>query len=259
MDSPVFSILNCLAGGVVLSVALCHMLPEAHEQIEGYLQDQKESIREYPFAFLGAGVSLIFLVCLEQAIMGSGDNHFHQQHDHPRYDETGPLHDSSVSRTSSMIFEQDAAGKIARSGATVFLIALSTHSLLEGLGLGASIDSSGFVTALIAVVSHKMLAALALGLSVHGAHFPRLLTVVLIAAFSIATPFGIAIGILAGELNHVGELVSGVLSSLSAGSFLFIALVELIPEELSKPEKKGLKLTAITVGFGLMSLMAMYA
>lgn len=44
-----------------------------------------------------------------------------------------------------------------------------------------------------------------------------------------------------------------------AGTFLYVAFMEVIPRELRDPSHVPLKLLALLTGFGLMSLLAVWA
>lgn len=45
----------------------------------------------------------------------------------------------------------------------------------------------------------------------------------------------------------------------NAGTFLYVAYMEVIPKELRDPSNMALKLTALLTGFCLMSLLAVWA
>ena len=58
---------------------------------------------------------------------------------------------------------------------------------------------------------------------------------VLLYAFSLATPIGIAIGLM---LQGTNEMVEIVFSSFAGGTFVYIAASEVIVEEFSIPGRK---------------------
>jgi len=45
----------------------------------------------------------------------------------------------------------------------------------------------------------------------------------------------------------------------TAGTFLYVAFMEVIPRELSQPSHHTLKLAMLMAGFGAMSLLAVWA
>lgn len=109
------------------------------------------------------------------------------------------------------------------------------------------------------VSAHKGLAAYALGASVvqSGASTRRFWAV--IGLFSAATPLGIALGFAFSEVSSGAG--GAAMSALAAGTFLYVALAEVIPRELSVPndDLRSYKLLALVTGFALMSLLAIWA
>lgn len=81
---------------------------------------------------------------------------------------------------------------------------------------------------------------------------------VVVCLFAAATPLGIAIGYASSVLGH--GPVSAAMSALASGTFLYVALNEVIPKELEHPDGHRLaKVAALLLGFGLMSLLAVWA
>jgi zinc transporter ZupT len=120
----------------------------------------------------------------------------------------------------------------------VLAAALSFHSLMEGMALGASRPSqSQFLALLAAILTHKFFAAFALGnsLSIAASTIqgkkPAMSAAV---GFALTTPIGAIFGMALSSsiLPQAGRVVSAGLSSVSAGIFLYIALVELVAEDL---------------------------
>ena len=73
----------------------------------------------------------------------------------------------------------------------------------------------------------------------------------MIFLFSLFTPFGVAIGW--GLLEDSNEMVEIWMTSLAAGTFLYIACSEIIVEEFSVPSHRFLKLFAYLVGIAIIS------
>lgn len=78
-----------------------------------------------------------------------------------------------------------------------------------------------------------------------------------IALFACATPIGILLGYVFAE--HGGGGVGAALSALAAGTFIYVALMEVVPKELEDGSHRGKKMVAMLIGFGLMSLLAVWA
>ena len=108
----------------------------------------------------------------------------------------------------------------------VLLLALSVHSIFEGIALGISKHEKDVLNLALAIVIHKGAASTSLGISLIKA-FPddkRLITW-LMFTFGCATPVGVIIGML---LVDSGELTEIIFNSLAAGTFIYIACSEVI-------------------------------
>lgn len=113
----------------------------------------------------------------------------------------------------------------------VLMIALSVHATFEGIALGLQMTMAQTLNIVVAVVIHKGAASSALGISLVKV-FPNDFTLVryLILIFSFATPLGVVIGILAAG---AGDLVDIIMSSLAAGTFIYIACTEIVVAEFN--------------------------
>jgi len=149
------------------------------------------------------------------------------------------------------------AGNIVDRGfavAIVFLCAISCHSFISGLGVGA-MQGSEIWSGIIAVVAHKSLASFTLSTCFinGGASTSSWLFYMLI--FSLVTPLGIMVG----SLLTTGEgAIEGVLVGLAAGSFIYIGILEVISKELDDEGDKMCKLILLIIGWGLMSMLAIW-
>lgn len=149
-------------------------------------------------------------------------------------------------------------------------VALVFHSLLEGAAMGAQSTISNSFHIFIAIVSHKGLAAYALGSSVVDAlgteslrrspFFvlpapPGFWGVVL--PFTFASPLGIFLGFIASDFAQGVGAAS--VSALAAGTFLYVAFMEVIPKELRDPRHAKQKVACLLGGFAAMSILAIWA
>ena len=80
-------------------------------------------------------------------------------------------------------------------------------------------------------------------------------TVVLL--FACATPVGIGVGY-AFSVGGPSKLAAAM-SALASGTFLYVAVMEVIPKELADPAHRLPKMGMLLLGFGLMSLLAVWA
>jgi len=144
--------------------------------------------------------------------------------------------------------------------AYLFFAALSLHSVFDGLSVGSEQNVSGFYSLLVAVMSHKMFDGFALGVPIFFAKLPTFHTVFSLVFTSAMTPLGTAIGWAATEDTQgaSAQLAKAIILSLSAGSFLFISLIELLPAALGDGRHVFTKCIMFLLGWGVMALIALW-
>ena len=126
------------------------------------------------------------------------------------------------------------------------------------LGLEKSIVSS--IVIFIAIISHKGCAAFALGVSLREADFPRPRMIGVIALFSCMTPLGIILGsifstILKGKAAYA---VEAVFDGVAAGTFLYIAILDIMVEVFLQREDRWVNYFLMALGFALMAFIAIW-
>jgi zinc transporter ZupT len=151
-----------------------------------------------------------------------------------------------------------------QSQTIVFILAMSLHSFLEGLGLGTKKDQTALMSFLGSLFAHKWLEAFALGVAILRANYSSGRTFLLIFIYSILTPLGmIGSVVLKSSITSFSssksELVSLILDGLAAGSFLFVSCIEMIPPEFHQKDKHTKwKFLALSVGFAFMAAIQIY-
>ena len=149
-------------------------------------------------------------------------------------------------------------GRLPLSSAMVLLLALSFHSFLEGLGMGSAESHDDTLSLLLLIALHKGLAAFALGMSFLGAGLGRRATVVLGGTFALATPIGVAFGVLLRS-SAENSTPSAVCVAAAAGSFVYVALVEVLPRELAhRAARRRTQLAALLTGFAIFAALAVW-
>ncbi|GBG33974.1 Zinc transporter ZIP1 [Hondaea fermentalgiana] len=142
----------------------------------------------------------------------------------------------------------------------LMFVVLSVHSLIVGLTIG-SISMSELRSqqnAFIAVLIHKVFESLALGVS--AAQHPVTRTVKAeLLAYNFAAPLGILIGILAESMDILSGGAEIVMLGVASGSFIYIALVEVLAEEFEDEEYRILKFSFFLAGTAIMTYLARVA
>eukprot|EP01121_Diplochlamys_sp_Union-15-3_P010166 TRINITY_DN2831_c0_g2_i2.p1 TRINITY_DN2831_c0_g2~~TRINITY_DN2831_c0_g2_i2.p1 ORF type:complete len:233 (+),score=22.88 TRINITY_DN2831_c0_g2_i2:207-905(+) len=140
----------------------------------------------------------------------------------------------------------------------ILVIALDVHSLFAGIGLGVNSNVNGTLDVLWAILCHKSIAAFVLGTSLATLKNKKL-GVLLVILFSMMTPLGIALGIVLSRAfsSSVSFLTEGILTSLAAGTFVYISIADILQISLFKDWMFS-KLLATLVGWGFFSFLAKY-
>jgi zinc transporter ZupT len=185
-EGPALESAHGFSGGVILSIAVLHMLVDA-------IDAQADATPlTYPFWAIFTSIGLLILVFVEYVVVPSASDRSKDVLDSLRQ----PL---------------------------VAMAALSLHSFLEGLAIGIQDTLSQIRTLFIGVASHKLIAGLGLGIKLSRKGIFPTTTALVILAFATMSPAGIALGMALTGLNHWLELI---LQSTAAGTFLYVGIIQ---------------------------------
>ncbi len=196
-----FSLGNAFAGGVFLGAGFIHLLPDGAENLR--------AVSDYPIAGLLATAGLALLLLIDRVIFSHHD-----------------LEDSAGHDTSAFPY--------------VLTIILSVHSIIAGTSLGLETHVSTSVVILLAILFHKGSAAFALMVSLHNAGMDAARQKKILAFFVMMTPLGLLAGTAASVAlsGNLATLIEGSFDALAAGTFIYVAILDIIDEELTKEGDK---------------------
>ena len=113
-----------------------------------------------------------------------------------------------------------------------------------------------------AVLAHKGTAAFALGSSFVASGVPLGATVLMVVLFSLTTPVGVVVAALATNSlrGSARDLSQGILVGLAAGSFLYIASMEMMAVDMhpSKAKDMWLRVLLFLTGLAIMAVVAIW-
>lgn len=134
----------------------------------------------------------------------------------------------------------------------VLMIALSMHSVFEGIAFGLMKDMSSALDLMFSILLHKFAEAMSISVALQKSFsdFRQLLKFIILFAF--ATPVGTALGLI---LNEAPDLVNIIFVSLSGGTFIYVSCSELTVEEFSMPGNRWLKLLFFILGAVLIGCL----
>ena len=133
----------------------------------------------------------------------------------------------------------------------ILLIALSVHGIFEGIALGVMNTIKECSILFSAIILHKWAAAFALGISFYKSGTETELFIKMIILFTSFGPIGIIIGML---FSDAGNLIKGIMLSISGGTFIYVAASEVIVEEFSLSKKTNIKFLWFLLG-GLLTFI----
>jgi zinc transporter 1/2/3 len=215
---------SAFSGGVFLGVGLLHMIPDAIDHFKifaPYLQ--------YPIILFVTGLAFLFILLLEKVFVGGHEGI-------GRLLGTRPLYPFMLA------------------------LILSVHSLIAGSVLGLEDTLVESFAIFVAIFAHKSAEAFALGISLQRADLTTKRFIYIILFFALMTPVGIFLGIYLSTYftSTVDAALESIFDALAAGTFLYVAYVEIVEEIFEKPNDLWLKFVFIILGFSMMAILAMW-
>jgi len=215
---------NAFSGGIFLGAGLLHMLPDARLNFDTFAGDVA-----FPFPALICGGGFLLVLLLEKAVLGGSDD-------------------------VGAVFEERPAYPF------LLCFILSIHSIIAGTSLGLEATLVSATAIFIAIIAHKGAAAFAIGVSLRESHFPARRHIVIICFFAAMTPLGVILGTAfsAAFSGSTSAGIEAVFDSLAAGTFLYVAVIDIIEEVFKQPTDSWIKVLLISSGFGLMAVIAIW-
>lgn len=226
---------NSFASGIFLAAGLVHMLPDADRVFAGLGF-------AFPFAFALSAAALTTMLLVEHVLV---PEHAHEE-----------LH-----ARSDLRFGHPDHGHRETLAAYSALVALSIHSLVGGLALGAENDASRVLVIFFAIFAHKSAEGFALGVSLAHSTITKTQAWRLIGLFAIATPIGGVAGTLLGRAieGRTAEIAEGALLSIAAGTFMYVATFDVLRDEFPNASGRLSKWLAMAIGVVGMSALALWS
>ena len=138
----------------------------------------------------------------------------------------------------------------------IMLLALSIHSLFEGMAVGLQDNLGKLINLFISVLAHECLVCFAVGISLAKQNAKMAVLVKLSLLFCSMIPIGILIGMGIGKIhNFGGYLASAIIQAIAAGTFLYVIFMETLPMEFENDQDPFVKVVFVFVGFVLMACL----
>ena len=286
LETPFFNCMKACGAGVMLGIALIHLLPEGSEMLQ-----LVEPNYNLGFAMTAFGIILVLAVeqcsiMYSQYYLSSKNSNkveielgaTHHKHDSPECNSatvhSSHNHDHSGGDAIAKLMDENSR---IQDWVTIYAMELSIalHSIIIGVDIGLLSDSGDFgtlVTLIIAISFHQYIEGFGLAVNIIGtsAKFEKvgglsllnsnykILGFVLI--FAITVPMTST-----GEEMDEDLWAKGLANTLAAGSLMYISVGEMIghyfiaPTLSNQPMVKLGMLCSLTLGVGLTALLAYWA
>ncbi|GFS23868.1 zinc transporter ZIP1-like [Elysia marginata] len=136
-------------------------------------------------------------------------------------------------RSDDLEVENTASLPVSGTRAYLLLIALSFHTVFDGLAVGLQDDETEVWSVFAAVTIHKSIIAFCLGMEVFQSGLERPIQgFIWLGVFAFMSPLGIVIGIglTSGGVDETAKLLtSSVLQALAGGTFMYVTLWRFSP------------------------------
>lgn len=270
------SLCNSFGGGVFLATCFNALLPAVRDKV-GDVFKKLQIDSDYPLAETMMMLGFFLTVFVEQAILtfkkekpsfidletfnaGGSEAGSDSEYDTPFISAARGSPGGSSGRHSHghqhghfSPAELVGAGPLRLAS---LVLALSAHSVFEGLALGLQEDSAKLGSLFLGVAVHETLAAIALGVSVAKASLGMKDAAKLGVTVSLMIPLGIVVGMgIESTQTLAGSIVSVVLQGLAAGTFLFVTFFEILSQELDDKQDRLLKVLFLVLGYTVLAAL----
>ncbi|XP_060933708.1 zinc transporter ZIP3-like [Limanda limanda] len=267
------SLCNSFGGGVFLATCFNALLPTVRDKVGDVFQQLQISSR-YPVAETMMMMGFFLTVFVEQAVLtfkkdkpsfidlktfnaGGSEAGSDSEYDTPFLSSEGGSPDAH--RSHGHRHGHFAPGELAGARPlrlVSLVLALSAHSVFEGLALGLQDDGAKLDSLFLGVAVHETLAAVALGVSMAKASQGVKDAAKLGVAVSLMIPLGMLVGMgIESAQTLAGSVASVVLQGLAAGTFLFVTFLEILSRELEDKRDRLLKVLFLILGYAALAAL----
>jgi solute carrier family 39 (zinc transporter), member 1/2/3 len=242
------SLANAFSGGVFLSLAFGHLIPECVEKFEA-TSGNLNLPHTTPYLLCLLGYLVIFFV--EKVAFDPHEILHEMEAAAAKTVPSTPRANGNASPASavSAMSESPSVTPPPFTGsrsAVILLGALAVHSILEMMALGLS-DSFGDCALLtLSIALHQPAESIALLVAFLKSGMPKDDILRYLSVFSCMGPIGVGLGMAVNQF--AAPIVDSVMLAIVAGTFVYVGATEVIPEEWEDPEHKWKKFAALMSG-----------
>jgi solute carrier family 39 (zinc transporter), member 1/2/3 len=206
------SLANAFSGGVFLSLAFGHLIPEC---LHGFDSTYNEAT---PFLFVLAGYLLIFFV--EKVAFDAHDIMHELEHAHDHVDDAG--HGKVSTANANGGSTAPASGR----SAVILLGALAVHSVLEMMALGLADSFPDCALLTLSISLHQPAESIALLVAFLKSGLSESQVIRFLSIFSCMGPVGVLLGMLVNQ--YAAPIVDSIMLAVVAGTFVYVGAMALV-------------------------------
>jgi len=268
----VVSCLSCFGGGVILTTAFTHMLPEVNLFLQYNIDNgQLENEAGWPLAeiWVLCGFFMIYFVeevthiLMMRCNPEKKKNRVAATEDRDTEENNGLKemklsngHGHSHDLTSAV---KDDGGFEAALRGFLVVLAISLHAVFEGIAMGLTDNARSVWLLFIAISAHKYVISFCISMQFVTSGLPALLSIIYFSTFALISPIGAGIGILVSETvkseAETQTVTVTVLQGLATGTLLYVVFFEVIEKERLKGTSGIVQVTFVILGFLCMLAM----
>lgn len=164
----VLSVANAFGGGVILSVAVVHILPEVHtlqKTFEDFNNSYKpEEANKYPFPGMLSLCCFAFMLAVEKIITNAHEIEHSHHDEEDEHNENIQSFSSNAPETPQTALMKPHSKPTMDNCITpsILLFALGIHAIFEGIAAGLATNKKSCIQLLLAIGIHKWVEAMAL-------------------------------------------------------------------------------------------------
>ncbi|KAL7636179.1 UNVERIFIED_CONTAM: hypothetical protein RMT77_012936 [Armadillidium vulgare] len=248
---------SCFGAGVFLFVCFLGLLPDADEKFHVILKnlgdenEKWEEFAEFPWGFFVVTCGFLVIFTIDKLVHAiehskskpSGDATSISQLLTPSVNQTIEIKNPAMIqddvKKSQLNYECHLAAcgiyEESHSGvpsSVMFLIALSAHSVFEGVAVGLQTSKDKIMEYSVAVLLHEAVMALTFGLEVSKSPMKKRTKLMYVIIFTLSIPVGIAIGmVLQNTPSENREIISAIIEAFATGIFIHVIFIEILSNE----------------------------
>lgn len=142
----------------------------------------------------------------------------------------------------------------------VLVLILSTHSFFTGLTMGVQNELLTVNAIFFTVISHKWVESFSLGTNLIKNNETNRRIFVLAFLYSLALPCGLVVGAVTVLLltAHYALILTAIATGFGAGTFLYVAVIDILLPEFSERSDKYQKFLSCALGFIVLTCLFVF-